>query len=288
MTTKIVKKKGEKATEETPSGLVHPESMDIKKFILSLEMLTEVEDKGDLLEYNQVKIPVRKEKIQILLPGETIQIPLDKLFTEDAEKDRRNAYYNRRFNIFQDLGALGCFKQTKFPSQNSQGITLMIGWVDEETFRRIYNAFMKAYPQKAGEIKRLAGVQGKFQTLANVLTKNPSGDYFYEGKRIDISRNTIYYDVFDILFLKCDQGGFLSYEDIEAELIKRGRPPLDNAGERNKRIQNAVTNKAQGFFKHAKINGKPMHNGTLDGKELIEIVRGMGLRLNNPIIAPAK
>ena len=120
-----------------------------------------------------------------------------------------------------------------------------------------------------------------------LLIKNNMGDYLYDSKRIEVAKKTIYYDVFDILFLNNDQDGFLSYEDIEKKLVKKGHASLEDKTKRNKRILNAISD-SQGFFKLAKINGHKFKNKTLDGMLLVRNDGGKGLRLNNPIIQNTK
>jgi hypothetical protein len=126
--------------------------------------------------------------------------------------------------------------------------------------------------------------RGKSQKLVpRLITKNADdGDYFYKDKRIIVNRKTLYYDVFDILFLYSDQDGFLSYKEIDDYLIKLKHPRLDDGGKLNKRIQNSISNEDQGFFGHAKIRKCVMKNETPDGQQLVEVVRGKGLKLNNP------
>jgi hypothetical protein len=119
--------------------------------------------------------------------------------------------------------------------------------------------------------------------VIRLITKHPDdGDYFRQDKRIKVNKRTLYYDVFDILFLESDQDGFLSYEQIENYLVKRKHPHIEDGGKRNKRIQNAILNEQQGFFRHAKIGSSVMKNKILDGRPLIEAARGNGLQLNNP------
>jgi len=116
-----------------------------------------------------------------------------------------------------------------------------------------------------------------------LISKNSSGDYFYNGKMIEMDQETIYHKIFDILFTSGDQDGFISYEDIEKELVKRGLLEIENKVARNKRISNAIS-KHQGLFRFARVNGKRFNNKTLSGKKLIEPKRGKGKKLNNPII----
>ncbi len=118
-----------------------------------------------------------------------------------------------------------------------------------------------------------------------LITKHPNdGDYFYQDKRIKVNKRTLYYDVFDILFLYSDQDGFLSYGQIENYLIAQKYPHIEGKEKRNKRIQNAILNEQQGFFRHAKIGGSIMKNKTPDGRPLVEAARGDGLQLNNPTL----
>jgi hypothetical protein len=118
-----------------------------------------------------------------------------------------------------------------------------------------------------------------------LITKSTDdGDYLFKGKRISASKATLGHNVFDILFSHGDQEGFLSYQSIDDYLVKWGHPQIDDEGKRAKRIQNAISNKQQGFFRHAKIGGNGMKNKTPDGKRIVEVVRGRGLKFNNTIL----
>ena len=111
-----------------------------------------------------------------------------------------------------------------------------------------------------------------------LITKDTRGDFFYDGKHIEMNKDSIYYQLLDILFSHTDQQGFVSYEDIEKYLVQYSNPETTTSEERNKRISNALSNQ---LFRFAKINGKPLQNKTLNGKELVEVIRGKGLKLNN-------
>jgi hypothetical protein len=120
---------------------------------------------------------------------------------------------------------------------------------------------------------------------SRLITKSTDdGDYLFKGKRISASKATLGHNVFDILFSHGDQEGFLSYQSIDDYLVKWGHPQIDDEGKRAKRIQNAISNKQQGFFRHAKIGGNGMKNKTPDGKRIVEVVRGRGLKFNNTIL----
>jgi hypothetical protein len=131
--------------------------------------------------------------------------------------------------------------------------------------------------QSLGTIKHLPAKMGY------LIYKDEHGDYFYNGEQINIPQETIYYRVFDALYMHRDQKGFLSYGDIEKYLIKAGENESGNETKRNKRINNA-TNKQQGIFRYAKVGDGQLKNETLRGQELIETIRGEGLKLNNPKI----
>ena len=117
-----------------------------------------------------------------------------------------------------------------------------------------------------------------------LIHKDRKGDFYLSDDRIDMSQMSIYYKAFDILCTYHDQDGFLSYEKIEEYLVKNGEDEAIDAKKRNKRIQNALTNENQGFWKGAKINGKTIKNETPSGKKIIDVRGGLGLVLNNPTI----
>ena len=135
------------------------------------------------------------------------------------------------------------------------------------------------------EIHRSSYERGRENGAIRLITKSQDdGDYLFKGKRISASKATLCHDVFDILFSNHDQEGFLSYQSIDDYLVKWGHPQIDDEGKRAKRIQNAISNKQQGFFRYAKIGGNGMKNKTPDGRRIVEVVRGKGLKFNNPII----
>lgn len=111
-----------------------------------------------------------------------------------------------------------------------------------------------------------------------LVEKNANGDFFYNRKRVKLSRTAIYYQVLDALCSGADQNGFMSYAAIEKYLVKSGRPAAANDDKRNKRVNNAIS-KGQGLFRYG------LKNKTLDGRELIEIVWGKGLQFNNHLLS---
>jgi|SRR3989338_3957398 len=117
---------------------------------------------------------------------------------------------------------------------------------------------------------------------SRLVEKDVRGNYLYDGQKIEVSKEPMYYKAFDILLSNADQDGFLSYADIEKALVKSGVPEAENEKTRNKRINNVLKNEQDGFFRYAKVNGKSLKNKTLDGNLLIKVIRGKGLQLNNP------
>ncbi len=129
--------------------------------------------------------------------------------------------------------------------------------------------FPKAYP---------TGKQNLY-----IIEVDHKRNYLYKGQLIKMPQNTLYYNIFDILYSGGDQDGFISYENITKELIKR-KKWKETDKKRNSDINNNIHIKDQGFFKYARINGNRINNKIDDGRELIEIVRGKGVKLNNSII----
>ena len=131
------------------------DDMDLKDFILYMEMVAEVKSRLEGLSASNidaVAIPLRKDKIQLLLPEEIISIPLEKLFTEN---DKEGAYRNHRLDVFRDLSAAGCFKDPESLLQNSEAVMLSRTSINEQNFRPLYEVVLKRYHSKAQEMKRL-------------------------------------------------------------------------------------------------------------------------------------
>ncbi len=122
------------------------------------------------------------------------------------------------------------------------------------------------------------GISKEIKKL-KLVEMDSNGGYLYDQKRIEMGRS-IYSDIFDILFMFNDQNGFLSYNDIEKELVNRDRDPISLDELRNKRINNGIAN----LFRFAKIGKGKFKNETKDRRKLIKIIRGKGLQFNNHVI----
>jgi len=198
------------------------------------------------------------------------------LETHNGDADE-NRIFNERAEIISGL----CRKQIiDFEEETKDTVRFTTTEKFDDFCRKIekkYNALLKAERGKV-VVKLPLRTAEKRKSL---ITRDKNGDYFYNGRRIEMSHETLYCQLFDILFLRCDQSGFISYEEIERELVKREYPESQTTYSRNKRINNAIFNKQQGLFRFAKVNSKRLQNKTPDGRTLIELVRGKGLKLNN-------
>jgi len=102
-------------------------------------------------------------------------------------------------------------------------------------------------------------------------------DFWYKGRRLNLSKNTDYYQVFAALYAKLPEGGEISYGDLGAEIESRlFKAKGKAADEMRKFIQRNLTDRSNGFTRYASIpetedNGKP----------LIEVVRSTGVVFNN-------
>lgn len=118
----------------------------------------------------------------------------------------------------------------------------------------------------------------------NYVVRDGVGLFYFNGKKVLISRESLQYQCFNILFENADQSGFVSYKTFENELQKIGRP--HNAESKtSKRVRNALTNKHNGFFFRARYeNGERVKNEDGNGKRIVETIRGKGIRINNPLL----
>ena len=148
----------------------------------------------------------------------------------------------------------------------------------KEKFKGYSNAIIdfSNWVQKDGE-KRLPMFYPPSGKTLHVIEKNPDGNYLIIGKLIEMPKESLYYKIFDIIYTYSDPTGYISYEDIAKKM------GTDEDENRKKQILNAISNK-QGFFRYAKINGKKILNDNTRGLRLIEIIKGKGIMINNPII----
>jgi len=129
---------------------------------------------------------------------------------------------------------------------------------------------------------KLNEYKNQLSELSRCLLYKDEDDYFYYNNQlIEMDKQNLYYKILYILYTFSDETGFMPYEQIDWELIKMGEEK-NNQGD-YKRIKNAIS-ETQGLFRYAKINGKPLENKSVAGKKLIEIIKGRGIKLNNPKI----
>jgi len=144
----------------------------------------------------------------------------------------------------------------KFIKYKDESINIS-DWIQADGKER----FLLSYPEK-----------GK---IYHVIEKKSDGDYLFRGSPLKIPKDSFYFKVFDTIYNYRDQDNFISYEDIAKKL------DLDESKDTKKQILNALS---QGFFRYATINNKVITNNNIMGQELIEKIRGRGIKLNNPEI----
>lgn len=138
--------------------------------------------------------------------------------------------------------------------------------------------------------KKFAALREKYPDIASaqsthrLIEKGQDGNYFFIGKIMELPKGAIWYDAFDILFTEADPDGFISYGKLDRGLAGRGHGSLQDKKKQHARIQNALTNKAQGFIRRARVGGKSIGNKTPKGERIIICTRGRGVKLNNPIL----
>ena len=162
-------------------------------------------------------------------------------------------------------------------------ISKLVGLEQEKTLNEPHDNQLESRPDIFDKTNKKESVDIAIPLQIKLLQKDGRGGYLYDGKKIIMSEATIYFKVLDALYSNSNQDGFSSYEGIESYLIKSGEKESENEKQRNTRIKNAISEQ-QGLFRFAKVGGDRLKNKTLDGGVLIEILRGKGLKLNNPNI----
>ncbi|GEM_PF-3146823 len=194
--------------------------------------------------------------------GEQIEIPLHDLGFQYSIAGAVEAH--RFFNQLKDSG---CFKDVERSANTYFIITKPdIGKLKEER----------------SKLENKLGFHSPLKDQDKLLHKDKHGVYSYDKKKIEMDNNNLYYKVLDALYSHADQNGFLSYKDIEKQLITAGEEEMLDESKRNRRIINAIS-ESQGLFRFAKINGHVWKNRLPDGDKLIDIKKGRGLQLNNRV-----
>lgn len=101
-------------------------------------------------------------------------------------------------------------------------------------------------------------------------------NYVYRGKIIDISKENDAYRIFNILYNKLPDGGFITYDDIIEEMktidsLKKTK--MYSKGKKITFIQNNLTGTSNGFLKYSKI---PLTQD--NGKKLIKSIRAKSIK----------
>lgn len=117
----------------------------------------------------------------------------------------------------------------------------------------------------------------------HLIESDGQGNYTFSGHPLQITKGTLYHDIFNVIFQDHDQDGMTTYEAIEKRLIMLGHEKAEDNEQRNKRIGNALSD-SQGLFSYAKYNNTDLKNETPDKRPIITIIKGKGVLFYNPII----
>lgn len=108
------------------------------------------------------------------------------------------------------------------------------------------------------------------------ITKD-GDDFRYKGKLLKLSKNTTYFKVFCALFDLIPEGGEIGYKELAAEVKSRiPATKKKTLPEMRKFIQSKITEKTNGFKRHAQLPETEDN-----GKALIVSISGSGIEFNN-------
>ncbi|MFA6476535.1 MAG: hypothetical protein WCV68_03945 [Candidatus Paceibacterota bacterium] len=112
----------------------------------------------------------------------------------------------------------------------------------------------------------------------DMLYITKKGDSFcYKGTYLSVSTTAEYYQVFCALFARLPEGGEITYKELSEEIKSRiPKTKSKDDEEMRKFIQSNLTDTSNGFVRYARI---PLRED--NGRPLIEITRGLGVRFNN-------
>jgi len=185
-------------------------------------------------------------------------LPYDPLLVKGALED-----HNRQYKEWQDK------RDRKIKKELDQLDWQIPVYIKKEKFLKFYKKFLKS--------KKVSTSNSGIKETKTLITKDVMGKFRYNGKVLKLNNPTkIYYLIFDCLYcydLSNIQGGLCPYDVINKYLEDHGKKPLDDKIKIRKRIDNGLAS----LFRFSDLP-----KTTPDKKELIEVVRGEGLILNNP------
>lgn len=114
--------------------------------------------------------------------------------------------------------------------------------IEEKEIEKKEDILLDSYVELARMAKKFLDDSTQTQEQASknetrLIHKDNDGNYIFAGKRIKFGE-AIYKDIFDILYINGDQNGFVSYRNIDKELLKRGQVETDGEEKSVKRIRN--------------------------------------------------
>ena len=107
-------------------------------------------------------------------------------------------------------------------------------------------------------------------TSRKAITRDGSGDYWYNKERIPFNKTRIYYLIFTFLFDRPD--GEATYKEINAHLARQGKNSCGTVAKMSERIRNAI----KVYEKNDKFPSK------IGAHKVFDTNRGAGVRLYNP------
>jgi hypothetical protein len=132
--------------------------------------------------------------------------------------------------------------------------------------------------------ERIQELENRFRVQKDRIVDKVDGIFYYNGNPVLIrNKDTLYFNVFDVLFELIPNGGEKSYAEIETALSKRSvkgkKIPHLTGPKRDARIRTNLTSEHNGFFRYA----KNIENTSTMGHPLIDTEKGKGITFNNAV-----
>jgi len=230
-----------------------------------------MENKLDSLSTKDIKnLMDFLEIIKIDLEGEG-EPYIQYIAFDDFPKNLKITDILRYFMLLKDLKVFHYIRDRKYRVPGSKReMEYRIHKIDD--FKNFYDEFSSKYKiiLKSKSVNRIAP-----KTLITIDTR---GNFYFNGKIINFqTTESIYFKIFKCLYLESNlNDGLCSYEQINQFLEANGEENIKDRKKIAKRINNGVMN----LFRFAK--GLPRFSP--EGKEIIRVSRGQGLKFYNPMI----
>ena len=126
-----------------------------------------------------------------------------------------------------------------------------------------------------------------FLSRTRLFGKKQSGEYYYREKILEVSKDTLWFAMFDTVYELTNGSGEISNDEIEKKLRKitihgnKIRRQTD-AKKRNRRIKNSLT-KDNGFLKYAKVEGASLWEMLPEKEKILFEFPMHRVKFNNPL-----